>query len=609
MSFRPVEAKWFELVTTSVHVARALDRLARSGAVELEVRRDSGQRLFLPDLGDLLSAFHGLARDYASHWPAPRSRGHDLADPRALLERAWNNLSDWRAAADGMIARSEALAAEQRGLELLRDALERIGDDLPDPRALAAAGPLLDARLIAFAPGAATPAARAALLVRRWTTADADLLLFVGPRTAVADIVAEAQALKGRFIPLPGWLPATPTARRAEIVARLARVEGAREAEENAIRALTRHHGVAEALADFGLFEWLGEHANDISGSARLVHITGWTSEVSETGLQQALDIAGIPGLIRLSAAPADAEPPLILRNPRWAKNFELFARMLGIPARNEADPSVVLAIMAPLLFGFMFGDVGQGLVLALVGALYGRRLAVLRLLLPGGIMAMVFGLLFGSVFCVEGLIPHLWFAPLDRPVDLLVVALAFGVVIIVLGLALNATQALWRGEAAHWFGHEAGLVFAYGATLAAFLWRPALWGIAIGAVWYVAGAAVPAVKGRLAAGFGAFAELLEQLMQILVNTVSFARVGAFALAHAGLSAAVVGVAEAVGGAGFWIVLVFGNLLVLTLEGLVVGIQTTRLLLFEFFIRFLKGGGREFKPLAPPRTGWLVPGV
>jgi len=86
----------------------------------------------------------------------------------------------------------------------------------------------------------------------------------------------------------------------------------------------------------------------------------------------------------------------------------------------------------------------------------------------------------------------------------------------------------------------------------------------------------------------------------LLVNTVSFARVGAFALAHAGLSVAVAEIAEAAGGTGYWIVLTLGNGLILLLEGLIVGIQTTRLLLFEFFIRFLEGTGRGFNPLRPP---------
>jgi V/A-type H+-transporting ATPase subunit I len=82
------------------------------------------------------------------------------------------------------------------------------------------------------------------------------------------------------------------------------------------------------------------------------------------------------------------------------------------------------------------------------------------------------------------------------------------------------------------------------------------------------------------------------------VNTVSFLRVGAFALAHAGLSVAIVGLSQAAGSRALQaLVLVVGNLFVLALEAMVVGIQTTRLVLFEFFIRFLRGTGRAFRPL------------
>jgi V/A-type H+-transporting ATPase subunit I len=89
--------------------------------------------------------------------------------------------------------------------------------------------------------------------------------------------------------------------------------------------------------------------------------------------------------------------------------------------------------------------------------------------------------------------------------------------------------------------------------------------------------------------------------VQILINTLSFARVGAFALAHAGLASAVVALAEAGGNPVAWaIVLLVGNVLILVVEGLVVSIQTTRLVLFEFFTRFFRAEGREFRPLASP---------
>ena len=108
----------------------------------------------------------------------------------------------------------------------------------------------------------------------------------------------------------------------------------------------------------------------------------------------------------------------------------------------------------------------------------------------------------------------------------------------------------------------------------------------------------------RAAALLTSIAELVERLLQILINTLSFARVGAFALAHAGLSSAIVALMDASGNiVAKALVLVAGNVLVLVLEVMVVSIQTTRLVLFEFFTRFLTAEGRIFHPLpAPPST-------
>jgi len=110
------------------------------------------------------------------------------------------------------------------------------------------------------------------------------------------------------------------------------------------------------------------------------------------------------------------------------------------------------------------------------------------------------------------------------------------------------------------------------------------------------------ALHGRsVGAGLRALGELVEKAVQILINTLSFARVGAFALAHAGLSSAIVALMDA---ADMVIVkafvLVVGNAFVIVLEAMVVSIQTTRLVLFEFFTRFLQAEGRAFRPLPPP---------
>ena len=96
-------------------------------------------------------------------------------------------------------------------------------------------------------------------------------------------------------------------------------------------------------------------------------------------------------------------------------------------------------------------------------------------------------------------------------------------------------------------------------------------------------------MQRNLIGALAAIGHLLESGVQVMVNTLSFARVGAFALAHAALSAAVVSMAQPAPGWAAALILILGNALIIALEGLVVGVQTTRLVLFEFFNRFLRG--------------------
>jgi V/A-type H+-transporting ATPase subunit I len=249
-------------------------------------------------------------------------------------------------------------------------------------------------------------------------------------------------------------------------------------------------------------------------------------------------------------------------------------------------------------MFGYMFGDVGQGLVIAAAGVALRRRFALARLFIAGGLSAACFGLLFGSVFSLH-VLPAWWLSPLDDPLAVLVAPLAGGALLLTLGLLLSAAEAHWRGELALWLSTDAGLVLAYAGLLAALLWPPALGLAAAGAGLFCLG---HAWHGRSAlAGAAAIGELVERLLQILINTLSFARVGAFALAHAGLSSAIVALMDAASHpVAAALVLIVGNVVVIALEGLVVSIQTTRLVLFEFFARFLQGQGRIFRPLPPP---------
>jgi len=210
-------------------------------------------------------------------------------------------------------------------------------------------------------------------------------------------------------------------------------------------------------------------------------------------------------------------------------------------------------------------------------------------------------------VFCLETVIHPLWLAPLQAPLPVLVVPLIAGAVLLTIGLLIELLEAWWQQRLGQWARDDAPALLVYLGVLGALL-HPAGWLVVVaGALWAIAGGAAgvrrpgTALAARLRAGFTGLGELVEKTLQVLINTLSFARVGAFALAHAGLASAVVALAEAAGhGIGFWLILVLGNLLILAIEGLIVSIQTTRLVLFEFFTRFFKPEGRAFRPLAPP---------
>jgi V/A-type H+-transporting ATPase subunit I len=320
---------------------------------------------------------------------------------------------------------------------------------------------------------------------------------------------------------------------------------------------------------------------------------------VDPGGIVRAIESSNARALVAFPVAPRGMHPPFVLRNPWWAQPFEVFTRLVGMPGASGADPSMLLAFTVPLMFGYMFGDVGQGLVLAAIGWLLRRRLPVLRLLVPCGLAAAAFGLVFGSVFTLEHLISPWWLNPIDHPLPVLMVPIAAGAVLLALGLLIGALEAWWGGAADAWAREEAPVLLAYVGALAGFLDARAWALVPAGMLWAVAAALIS--ERRVAASFGALGGLLEHTLQLLINTLSFARVGAFALAHAGLSSAVLALAGASGSVvGTVIVIVLGNVLILVVEGLVVSIQTTRLVLFEFFTRFFRAEGREFRPLAAP---------
>ncbi len=350
----------------------------------------------------------------------------------------------------------------------------------------------------------------------------------------------------------------------------------------------------------------------------RAAILSGWLPEKRLGDLQGVLEkVCGDRFVVRRAAARGEGVP-VQLDNPALVRPFEKVLSVYGTPAYEEIEPTPLLAFGFLLMFGMMFGDLGQGLLLVAAGLLV-RRHTRFRdqglLVAEMGGFAALFGLLFGSFFGIEGLFPPLWFSPMHDIPLLMGAALFLGVAMVLTGLTLRILNGLRQGDLWALLTDRyglAGLVFYGGAVATAVLvYLEKL--PAASAWWLILPLAAiflhPFTRegARAEAGlplllFEGAIEVMETVLGYLANTFSFLRVAAFGLAHVGLALAVFAVADRVQGAPLGIlwaglVQVTGNLVIVLLEGLIVSVQTVRLEFYEFFSKFFRGGGVAYRPL------------
>ena len=602
MTFRPIPARWFEILIARDDLVKAVEVLARTGDIELETHSETTQRAMMPDLQDRFEEFNRLQQRYLNYWPQEDLRPSDVpGQPKKRLDAALEKLNQWRAEADATIVQLEDVQAEQNELRLLLEYLNNLDSEDLDFGRVSHAGPTLRANLFVLPVTAHVEHLPPSALSLKVNTDKYIFLLAVGPSESIDSLQRDLLLEKGRSVSLPDWL----SGRR---VAAIELVEKHQRDNQEAIERYSKEldtysnkHELHNVLGDIRQLEWFITHVTELPVLENFAWITGWTKDVEGVVLNQELEKHEIRAVVHFPPPPVGAKPPMVMINPWWSRPFELFAGMLGTPASNEMDPTLLVSIIVPIIFGYMFGDVGHGLVLIIAGFLLQQRWPVFRLIIGCGIASVMFGFVFGSVFGMEHLITPLWIHPINEPLTVLALPLVGGVVILILGLLLDGMQYYWRGEVTHWFQVEAAVIVIYLGIIAS-LFNPAFAGLMIaGLAWYFLGSAF-VNRSHMTKALGlAFGQLLESIFQLIINTISFVRVGAFALAHAGLSLAVVIMGDAVDNPVLTVlILLLGNIVVILLEGLVVSIQTTRLILFEFFIRFLKGTGRIFHPLTVP---------
>lgn len=314
--------------------------------------------------------------------------------------------------------------------------------------------------------------------------------------------------------------------------------------------------------------------------------------------------------------------PPTKLKNNRLTRPFESLVKMYGVPSYDELDPTLFLSITYMLLFGMMFGDVGQGLILLLAGLYFSRKN---KDSLYGGILARlglsstIFGFLYGSVFGFEHIIPALLVHPIEHISFMLTGSVAMGIILLITSFGYSIVNKVRRRDIKEGiFGRNGlnGLIFylsLLGLVANVALKREIIPSTVLYLILLISLVLIVVrepmanliLKKRplyheeissyyIESGF----DIFETLLSMMSNTISFIRVGAFALNHVGLFIAFQTMAKLMNNfAGSIIIFLIGNIIIIFLEGLIVFIQGLRLQYYELFSKYYRGEGIEFKPV------------
>lgn len=402
---------------------------------------------------------------------------------------------------------------------------------------------------------------------------------------------------------------------------------------EQRLREVTRKVLLSVAILEIG---------KSYDKVGRVYHIAGWVPQDVVPSLEKKV-LEATNYQVKISVLSSNVmwqvgdllKIPTCFQNPFLLKPFEKLVSEYGIPSYKEVDPTFFFALSFLFMFGVMFGDVGHGLALILMGLFAFKKSAKQNMqdlgliIMECGIMSTIFGFLYGSVFGFEHLIPPLWFNPMENIYYFMKVTVGFGMIIISIALILNIINSIKHSDYERGIFGEfgiMGLVFYWGCVgLVLFYLTTGKFLANFGYLFMILFLPLLAIFLReplfnlynrlvfkkkhpiLPKNIGIY--LMESLIEVgdtvigfLSNTVSFIRVSAFALAHAGLFLAVFALANTLQGLKggifwYWLIMLIGNIGIIAIEGLVVSIQIIRLEYYEFFSKFFKGGGEIYKPL------------
>ncbi len=364
-------------------------------------------------------------------------------------------------------------------------------------------------------------------------------------------------------------------------------------------------------------------------------YITGFVPEKDSVSFDKIFDEMHTVSVV-MNPPDTDSQiaPPTKLKNGFFSNPFTMLVEMYGLPSYNGINPTTFFALTYTLLFGLMFGDMGQGFILLVVGLLISKlkKNPAGGIVSRVGISSMFFGFIYGSVFGFEDVLDPVYkvlglggkpLAVFEETNFILLGAVALGAVLITISIVFNIILGFKQKnfeKAIFGCNGLVGLTFYLSVVIGAAL--TLLKDMKVFTPLYVIFLVVIPLllmffraplsnyvkykkthaDDEESEGIGSFIaenffELFEFMLSYVTNTMSFLRVGGFILSHAGMMLVVMTLAESVSKGASLFVVIIGNAFVMAMEGMIVAIQSIRLEFYEIFSRFYEGNGKPFLPV------------
>jgi V/A-type H+-transporting ATPase subunit I len=459
--------------------------------------------------------------------------------------------------------------------------------------------------------------------------------------TSVKDADAVGDALRRIGFEYPPYQsPVVPKAREKAINKHISNRDGRiLEAEQNIVKYASYYRSL-EFLEDYYIMKADRYRAfDDIVTSNNTFVLTGYIPAEDAPKLKEYLETQ-YDAEVELEDADAP-DTPVKLKNNKFAEPTEGVLASYSYPERHETDPTSVMAIFYYIFFGMMFSDAGYGIVMALACGLLVMKFKNME---PGlrrsmkmffwcGVSTTIWGLLFGSFFGdavsvisntffhtapppIPGLVTPIWFNPVTDPMKMLMFSFLLGIIHLFTGLGIMAYNDIRHKDylaviydVVSWYLLVGGAILALltldmMGNIAGFT-LPPVFGT-VGGIMAAAGAVIilffagreskNPVKRLLKGAYG-----LYGATGYLSDILSYSRLLALGLAT-GVIAQVFNQIGSMMGDGiigillFIIIFVIGHGLNIGINALGAYVHTNRLQFVEFFGKFYKGGGREFKP-------------